>query len=91
MTHSTRCSDTEGLETIFNTSESNLAKKTPRFSKIKSIWRQTIKAWATRNEPRIWQSRDRFGKTCWHGYDPVTGRSVSRSSESEMRIWLEEY
>ncbi|HBB31312.1 MAG TPA: hypothetical protein DDZ80_21935 [Cyanobacteria bacterium UBA8803] len=64
--------------------------KTQLFSTFKSIWQQILKQLTKANEPQVWQSSDRMGKTYWHGYDPVTGSSVSRASEAEMRIWVEE-
>lgn len=40
-------------------------------------------------EPRFWQSSDATGKTCWHLYDPETGRTIHLDSEAKVRLWLE--
>lgn len=40
--------------------------------------------------PRIWQRCDRAGNTWWTLYDPVTQRFYQFSSESEVRMWLDE-
>ncbi len=90
MTHYTNCSEPEQLKTFYNPDQPTQVKKTQLFSIIKNIWRQIGKRLVQENEPRVWQKRDRFGQTYWYGYDPVTGSSVCRSSEAEMRIWLEE-
>jgi hypothetical protein len=42
------------------------------------------------NEPKVWQSFDRFGQTWWHVYDPLTERYVCRDSEADILIWLKE-
>ena len=56
---------------------------------LNRIWQYLVKAIAHGNEPRIWQTQ-KHGQTIWHGYDPASGKSVSRFSETEMLIWLEE-
>lgn len=90
MTNYSHCSNRERLEALFNKSEQYHTKK-PSFSSIlKNIWQQFLGAMARGNEPRVWQRRDRTGKTWWHGYDPVSGRSTCLASEAEMRMWLEE-
>jgi hypothetical protein len=84
-----RHSDREKLEIIFNSSAANLTKKTKSVSFLRRIWKQLVTAIAREQELQIWQRSDR-GKTWWHGYDPRTGRSVCRSSEAEMRAWIEQ-
>lgn len=44
----------------------------------------------TRDEPKVWQSKDWFGHSWWNVYLPRTGQMVRLSSEAEVRIWLEE-
>ena len=39
---------------------------------------------------QVWQESDRRGHiSCWHAYDPITGRSACFGSEEEMRIWID--
>ena len=56
---------------------------------LNQIWQHLVKAIAHGNEPRLWQTQ-KHGQPIWHGYDPASGRSVTRFSEAEMLIWLEE-
>jgi hypothetical protein len=77
------------VEQILNQAEPNFPKN-KLVSIINSIGQRLVAVMAKEQELQVWQSSDRSGKTWWHGYDPVTGRSVCRDSEAEMRIWLEE-
>jgi hypothetical protein len=77
------------LEQILNQAEPN-SPKNKLVSIINSIGQRLVAVMTKEQELQVWQSSDRSGKTWWHGYDPVTGRSVCRDSEAEMRIWLEE-
>ncbi|MEG4420266.1 hypothetical protein QUA70_17000 [Microcoleus sp. LAD1_D5] len=38
---------------------------------------------------RIWQTRDRYGNTWWHGCDRATGRSTCVATDDEMRAWID--
>ena len=78
------------VEQILNQAEPNFPKKNKLVSIINSISQRLVAVMTNEQELQVWQSSDRSGKTWWHGYDPVTGRSVCRDSEAEMRIWLEE-
>ncbi|HEY9700778.1 MAG TPA: hypothetical protein V6D10_26225 [Trichocoleus sp.] len=42
------------------------------------------------SEPQIQFKRDRLGNHFWRVYDPTTNQSTSFSSETEVRIWLEQ-
>ncbi len=77
------------VEQILNQAEPNFPKN-KLVSIINSIGQHLVAVMTNEQELQVWQSSDRSGKTWWHGYDPVTGRSVCRDSEAEMRIWLEE-
>jgi hypothetical protein len=57
---------------------------------LKSIFQLFIPFFTNGNEPRIWTTTDRDGNTTWHAYDPVSDRTRSLDSESEMRIWIEQ-
>ena len=69
--------------------QSKQSLKTKLTKSLNGIWQHLVKAIAHSNEPRIWQSQ-KHGQTIWHGYDPASGKSVTRFSETEMLIWLEE-
>jgi hypothetical protein len=49
-----------------------------------------VKYLTTQDEPKIWQSKDWFGRSWWNVYLPRTGQTVRLTSEAEVRIWLEE-
>lgn len=38
---------------------------------------------------RVWQTWDEQG-VYWNARDPVTGRSIERVSESQIRAWIEQ-
>jgi hypothetical protein len=89
MTYFINSSFSKKLEQIFNKAEPN-SSRNKLVSIINSIGQRLVAVMTKEQELQIWQSSDRSGKTLWHGYDPVTGHSVCRDSEAEMRIWLEE-
>lgn len=64
--------------------------KLPGISVFKRVLQCFVPFFYSCNEPQIWSKTDRYGNTSWHAYDPVSGYSVSRDSEAEMRQWLEQ-
>jgi hypothetical protein len=89
MTYFIKYSFPKILEQILNKAEPD-SSINKLVSIINSISQRLVAVMTNEQELQVWQSSDRSGKTWWHGYDPVTGRSVCRDSEAEMRIWLEE-
>lgn len=57
-------------------------------STLSLIWDMVLSLLS--NESRIWQGRDRFGKLYWHIYDPSGDRSITFTSEQEIRKWLDQ-
>ena len=57
---------------------------------VKSLSQLFISFLTNGDEPRIWTTTDRNGNTAWNAYDPVSDRTTSLNSESEMRIWIEQ-
>ncbi|MEC4892917.1 MAG: hypothetical protein SAL07_13035 [Oscillatoria sp. PMC 1051.18] len=53
------------------------------------VWEYLLNITVRSSEPRIYEKRDRYGKTYWQVYDPVTNFCYSFDSENEVRIWLE--
>lgn len=41
-------------------------------------------------EPRVWQTVDYEGRSCWHAYDPETGQTIHLNSAADIRTWLEQ-
>jgi hypothetical protein len=67
----------------------------PSFPQKQTVWSQFWDQLINRltlnpNEPHVWHTVDRMGQTIWHAYDPLTHRTLSCASETEMRQWLEE-
>ena len=89
MTNYTNCSDREKLEILFNRNDPSQVKQSKLLLILNSVWKYIVTVLTKEQELQIWQTSDRSGKTWWHGYDPVTGSSVCKDSEAEMRIWLE--
>lgn len=61
-----------------------------RISWLARLRQFLVNALMQRNEPKIWQKRDRAGNTWWYVHNPVIGRTVCLASEEEVRIWLEQ-
>lgn len=57
-------------------------------STLSLIWDMVLSLLS--NESRIWQRRDRFGKLYWRIYDPSSDRSITFTSEQEIRKWLDQ-
>jgi hypothetical protein len=89
MTNYTNCSKREKLELLYQ-SQRESVKQSQVFSFFNRVWQYLVNSVNKVQEPQIWQSYDRQGNLWWHGYDPMTGRSICRDSEAEMRIWIEE-
>jgi hypothetical protein len=90
MTNYTNPLERKRLENLYNLPEQKQVKESKVVSLLNNLWQHIVTAITKRQEPQIWQSTDRYGNIWWHGYDPVTDSSVSRDSEDEMRVWLEE-
>ncbi len=86
----TKYSQRAKLELIYQNTEQKSVKESKAFSFINSLWQHLASALIKTEEPQIWQGYDRHGNLWWHGYDPITKRSICRDSEAQMRIWLEE-
>jgi hypothetical protein len=91
MTNYTNCSDRERLNILLKETKQEPTKKQTLFSRLNSIWQHIVKSLIQEQELKIWQSTDRFGNTQWYAYDPVTDSSVTRDSEAEMRVWVEQH
>jgi hypothetical protein len=58
--------------------------------RLQRIWRAFVQAMTTSNEPRITTKVDRQGNLLYYKvYDPMSGRSISFTSETEVKMWLE--
>jgi len=90
MTNYTNCSNREKLELLYQEKEQESVNQSQAFYFLNRLWQHLVTALTKAQEPQIWQSYDRQGNLWWYGYDPMTGRSICRDSEAEMRIWLEE-
>jgi hypothetical protein len=80
----------EDLERIFQQQPQSKTNKLTIISKISRLLQQIFISLTKGLEPRICTVKDSFGKTIWCVYDPITGQSARLTSETKVRIWLEE-
>ena len=53
------------------------------------IWQWWLTKLRVNNALQIWQTLDPWGNTWWHAYNPATGCSATRESETEILAWIE--
>lgn len=59
-------------------------------AQIQRFWQSCWQLLSISGEPKVWQTYDRQGRTAgWRVFDPETGRTMTFSSELEVRLWLE--
>lgn len=90
MTHDTGHSCKNELEIFANQSEIPGIAQSKLVSFLNRIWQFISTILNPGNEPKVWQSCDRFGQIWWHAYDPVTESYICRDSEADILSWLEE-
>ncbi len=56
---------------------------------MNKILQRMMKVFVGRNDLRVWQTYDRFGKNWWHAFDPLSGDYNSTDDEASMRTWIE--
>ncbi|WP_439566398.1 hypothetical protein [Gloeocapsopsis crepidinum] len=49
-----------------------------------------LQALTSRDRLQVWQKKDRYGRSYWQAYDPVSDSKISLASEAEMRVWIEQ-
>ncbi|MEB3355587.1 MAG: hypothetical protein VKK04_02485 [Synechococcales bacterium] len=57
---------------------------------LRSGWREFLNFLTPSPDPRISTFTNAHGETIWRVYDPVSQQAASLSSESELRVWLEQ-
>jgi hypothetical protein len=90
MSNSMHSITSRKLELLVKDAEENKNKIRNLSSVFHQFWQYLVTSIVQGQEPRIWQHTDRSGQIWWHGYDPLTERSICVDCEAEMRIWLEE-
>lgn len=55
-----------------------------------AFWCWFVDRFAFSSELQVRQRHDRDGNLWWDIYDPITKRSAQFSSESEVRVWIEQ-
>ncbi|MBD2409121.1 hypothetical protein FACHB389_29810 [Nostoc calcicola FACHB-389] len=58
-------------------------------SKLQNAWQSLVTVITSSSQLQVWETRLGNGDCSWHAYDPMTGRSASFGSETEMRVWIE--
>ncbi|MFQ4145060.1 hypothetical protein [Chlorogloeopsis sp. ULAP02] len=54
------------------------------------FWQKIVKLLQENQELQVYQKDDRNGNTYWQVYDPLTGKSFTSGSESDIRAWIEQ-
>ncbi len=88
MKYSTNNLDEKRIELV-DAQEQERFKKAKPLSVVNTIWQHLIAILTKQPELQVQQRSDRFGNTWWEAYDPVTGRSASFGSETDMLAWIE--
>jgi hypothetical protein len=57
---------------------------------FKTIFLRLLQALTSRDRLQVWQKKDRYGRSYWQAYDPVSESTISLASEAEMRAWIEQ-
>lgn len=57
---------------------------------LSRLWEAFDLAFLRSLEPRVWQTIDQTGQTCWHLYDPETGKTYHLNSDAEVWGWLQQ-
>lgn len=90
MTNYTRSSEREKLDKIFYQPEQKSTEKSKFLLTLTNVAQRVMHFLIGSNDLRVWETYDRFGNNWWHAYDPLTGRSITVESESELRAWIEQ-
>ncbi|PIG92465.1 hypothetical protein [Gloeocapsopsis sp. IPPAS B-1203] len=67
-----------------------LQKKQNTKSLFRIILLRLFQALTSRDRLQVWQKKDRYGRSYWQAYDPVSDSKISLASEAEMRVWIEQ-
>ncbi|MBD2090700.1 hypothetical protein H6F67_12630 [Microcoleus sp. FACHB-1515] len=68
------------------TARSNASSSRNPRKEINQLWQQLITFFAGNSDPKI----QRIREDNWRVFDPKTNRSLSFTSEQEVRVWLDE-
>jgi hypothetical protein len=88
MKYSANNLDEERIELLDDKDQERFKKAKP-LSVLNRIWQHLIAIFTKLPELQVKHRSDRFGNTWWEAYDPVTGRSASFGSETDMLAWIE--
>jgi predicted RNase H-like HicB family nuclease len=69
--------------------EYSQGKEVKLFLLLRQAWQNWIAELKTNNDPKIWRTIDRLDNIWWHAYNPVTGCSATRESETEILEWID--
>ena len=82
--------DNERLQVNCSHEEHKQVKKSKLSSTLNIIWQYLLKIFPDKIELQVRQQSDRFDNTWWTVYDPLTGRSASFGSATDMLAWIEQ-
>lgn len=90
MKQSMRWLSNQPLKLISSQSTEQSSSKSAKLSTPARLWKAFMHHLVQSRELQVWYSCDQTGNLWWSAYDPVTGQSIDRLSEAEMRAWVEQ-
>ncbi|MDM9379185.1 hypothetical protein QUB80_00485 [Chlorogloeopsis sp. ULAP01] len=57
---------------------------------MSNFWQKIVNLLQKHQELQVYQKNDHKGNTYWQAYDPLTGKSFTSGSESDVRAWIEQ-
>lgn len=79
----------ETLERIYRDNSWSNMQTSPLLMVITKIWQHLSVLFNKKNNVIVRQHSDRYGKTFWNAYDPVTGCSKDFDTTADLLGWIE--
>ncbi len=81
------------LKLISSKELENCDRQPNRESWLSRVWQKIVAALTPEDiqSLRVWRETDRRGRTWWKVSNPATNEIIAFDSETEVRIWMEEF
>jgi hypothetical protein len=90
MANFTNISDRERLERLWYQQQKDFRISAHLRELIRKAFYWLITGLSAADDIQVWTCSDRLGNIYWNAYDPIYDRFLSRASETELRLWLEQ-
>jgi len=81
--------NSQELDALTESSESS-KKISIKLPSLEQLWNSLLNNFVRSSEPRIYQKRTPEGKLYFKVYDPIAHQTSTFSSETEVRVWLDQ-